>query len=182
MNKSFSFILLFAVCFFSCKKKTEDVVKDATENCEKINKQLKDYTSKRVDDIGSRALGAITGYYRDEEVRKIIAEHYTDTNRVFDEYYFDDGMLIFVMEQNFIYNRPQSYTEEKAIANKDSVWYDDRKSRLEISRFYLHKNKLVKWILPGNKELPPATIEFINKESEIWAETLLLIKELKEQP
>ena len=182
MTKYFLPILLLIVCIFSCKKKPEDVVKDANKNCEKINKQLTDYTSKQVDDLGSRAAGSITGYYREQEVRKIISEHYTDTNRVFDEYYFDDGMLIFVLEQNFIYNRPRSYTEEKARANNDSVWYDDKKSRLEISRFYLNKNKLVKWILPGNKEVPPATAAFIDKESAIWAETVLLIKELKEQP
>jgi len=157
------------------------VVTDVNKTRDKINKQLKDYTSKRVNDLSSKALGSIMGYYREAEVRKIYAEHYTDTNRVFDEYYFDDGMLIYVLEQNFKYNRPNTLTEEKAKANHDSVWYDDKKTKMEITRFYLNKNKLVKWILPGGKEVPPASAEFIDKEPMLWAQAALLIKELKEE-
>ena len=174
-------VLLLVVFFSSCKKKPEDVVTDVNKTCEKINKRLKDNTSKRVDDLSSKAPGSITGYYREAEVRKVYAEHYTDTNRVFDEYYFDDGMLIFVMEQNFKYNKPNTYTEERAKANNDSVWYDDKKTRLEVTRFYLNKNSLVKWTLPGNKEVLPSSSEFIEKEPMLWAEAALLIKELKEE-
>ena len=181
MSKYLFSILLLIGLFPSCKKKPEDVVKDVNKTSDKINKQLKDYKSKRVDDLSSKALGSITGYYRDAEVRKIYAEHFTDTNRVFDEYYFDDGMLILVLEQNFRYNCSDTLTEEKARANHDSVWYDDKKTRLEITRFYLNKNKLVKWILPGGKEMSPTSTEFIEREPMLWAQAALLIKELKEE-
>ncbi len=82
---------------------------------------------------------------------------------------------------NFKYNRPDTLTEEKAKANHDSVWYDDKKTKMEITRFYLNKNKLVKWILPGGKEVSPVSAEFIDKEPMLWAEAALLIKELKEE-
>ena len=164
MSKYLIPIVFFILGVSSCKKKPEDVVTDVNKTTAKINKQLKGYTSKSVDDLSSKAQGSITGYYREAEVRKVYAEHYTDTNRVFDEYYFDDGMLIYVLEQDFRYNRPDTLTEEKAKANNDSVWYDDKKTKLEITRFYLNKNKLVKWIQPDGEEVPPASTEFIDKE------------------
>lgn len=181
MRKILSLFLLLLICVFSCKKKEADVVADVKKKQQEINRKLKDYTQKHVDDITSPGGGNITGYYRDDEIKKILAEHYTDTNRAFTEYYFDDGMLILVLKQNYIYNKPVFYTEEKAKAFHDSVWYDDKKTRLETSSFYFNKNKLVKWAGPGNKYIPANTTAFINEESELWAETVILIKELKEQ-
>ncbi len=182
MIKNILYITLILItCLSACKKKQGDVVASALKISEEINKKLKDYTQKHVDDITSRASGTITGYYRDDEVKKIYAEHFTDTCRTFTEYYFDEGYLIYILRQDFKYNRPARYTEEKAKANGDSVWYDDKKTRLEISKFYFGDNKLVKWISPDSKEVDSKSIQFINKESGLWAETIVLMKELKEQ-
>lgn len=178
--KKLLILLLSVICFSSCKKTNEEVVASANKKHEEINQKLKDYEQKRVDDLTSLGKGYITGYFRDEEVKKIIAENYTDTFRSFSEYYFDDGMLILVLKQKFIYNKSVKYTEEVALANNDSNWYDDKKTVMEESRFYLSKNKLVKWFTPENKEVPAATTEFINKEQGIWAEAAILLKQLKE--
>ena len=179
MKKSVLIALLFLACISSCKRKPEDVVADASKKYAAINEKLKDYTYKRVDDITAPGAGTITGYYREEEVKKVYGEHYTDTARTFTEYYFDDGMLIYIMKQDFKYNRPASYTEEKAKAQNDSVWYDDKKTRMEVTRFYFDKNKLVKWIAPGNHDVSRTEGDFLDMESRLWAETVILIKELK---
>ncbi len=181
MNKALTILLLATALFTSCKKKPEDAVANAMKHYTEINNKQKDYTVKRVDDITSAAIGTITGYYRDEEVKKIVSEYFTDTSRTFTEYYFDDGMLIFILKQSFVYNRPRTYTEEKARAQGDSVWYDDKKTRLDISRFFFANNKLVKWFGPDNKEVSNKSWAFTNKETTLWAETIVLIKELKEQ-
>jgi len=157
-------------------------VANAIKRYETINNKLGDYKPKTVDDITSRAAGTITGYYREEELKKMHSEHFTDTNRVFTDYYFDDGMLVFIQQQDYVYNKPNTYTEEKAKANNDSIWYDDKKTKLDISSFYFYKNKLVKWVKPGGNEVAPATADFIDKESVLWGETVILIKELKETP
>ena len=180
MSKYLPFFFFFFV-FSSCKNKPEDILADIKKKYTGINNKLKDYTPKRVDDITSAAGGSISGFYRDDEVKKIISEHFTDTCRTFTEYYFDDGMIIFILKQNFVYNCPVFYSQEMARAKNDSVWYDDKKTRLEITRYYFNKNKLLKWVMPGNTEVDPKTAEFIDKESELWAETVILIKELKEQ-
>ncbi len=181
MRKYITLVLLSFICITSCKKKQEDVMADIKKNVNQINNKLKDYTLKQVDDIVSPGGGSISGYYRDDEIKKIIAQRFTDTNRIFTDYYFDDGMLIFIVEQKFVYNLPASYTEAKAIALGDSVWYDDKKTKMEVSRFYLHENKLIKWIDKDNSNRAVNNEAFTNKQSELWAHAAVLIKELKEQ-
>ena len=161
MSKFLSLLLLVVIGFSSCKEKQEDAVANSKKRVEAVNNKLADYKSKTIDDITSRTAGTITGYYREEELKKMHAEHFSDTNRVFTDYYFDDGMLVFIQQQDFVYNKPNTYTEEKAKANNDSVWYDDKKTKLGISSFYFYKNKLVKWVMPGGNEVAPATADFI---------------------
>jgi hypothetical protein len=181
MRNFFIVALLLVFGLSSCEQNPAETLPDIKKKYEKINDNLNDLTLKQVDDITSAGGGNISGYYKGKEIKKINWQHFTDTNRTFTEYYFDDGMLIFALEQNFVYNRPVTYTEEKARANNDTIWYDDKKTKLENSRFYFKKNKLIKWVAPGNKEMPAKTVEFTNKESELWAKAALLIKQLKEQ-
>jgi len=181
MKNAWIILLITIVSAPACNKKPENIVAGVMKHYEEINRKQKDYKVKRVDDITSAASGTITGYYRDDEVKKIVAEHFSDTCRTFTEYYFDDGMLIFILRQNFVYNKPISYTEEKATALGDSVWYDDKKTRLDISRFFFSSNKLEKWYTPDGKEVPKKTWAFTNRETALWAETIVLMKELKEQ-
>ena len=181
MRKFSMLLFIMFASFASCKKKPENIIADIMKHYKAINDKQKDYTVKHVDDITSAASGTITGYYRDDELKKIVAEHFTDSSRTFTEYYFDDGMLIFIFRQNFVYNCPMSYTEEKARAKGDSVWYDDKKTRLDIDKFYFNLNKMIRWVGPDDKEIHPQSTRFINKEPELWAETIVLMKELKEQ-
>ncbi|MCW3123869.1 MAG: hypothetical protein JWQ38_3361 [Flavipsychrobacter sp.] len=181
MRASLIILLLSVIGFASCKKKQEDVLAGIKKHTAEINNKLKDYTLKKVDDITSPGGGHISGYYRDDEIKKITAQHFSDSNRVFTDYYFDEGMLIFVLQQDFIYNRHATYTEEVARAAGDSVWYDDKKTRMEVSRFYLNENKLIKWIDAQNADVAVNSPFFPNKQSELWAQAAVLIKELKEQ-
>jgi hypothetical protein len=174
-------VLLYVSVFcFSCKKNSGDAIAEIQKNCTKINSKLTGNTRRQVDDLTSAGTGTISGYYDDDEIKKISAQHYTDTCRTFTDYYFDDGMLIFILKQNYVYNRPRTYTEEVAKANNDTTWYDDKRTKLEVSRFYFDKNKLIKWINPDKKEVTVYSPEFINKQSELWAETAILMKQLKE--
>lgn len=176
----FVFFLLLG-CFTSCKQRQEDILAGIKKNVTKIDDNLRKYTRKEVDDLTSRVPGNVTGYYRDNEVKRVDASRFTDTNRKFTQYYFDDGMLIYAIEENYTYNKPMSYTEDVARANKDSVWYDDKKTTMQLNRYYFRKNKLIKWINANDVDMPVNDIDFINKESLIWAEAAILLKELKEQ-
>jgi hypothetical protein len=180
MKKFPALFLIFFTCFFSCKKKMDDVLTGIQKNCIEINKSLDKLTKKQAEDIISSSHGNITGYYNDDEVKKIYSANYTDTTRTFSTFYFDDGMLIFAEEQNFIYNRPVKYTEEVAKAHNDTVWYDDKKTRLVINHYYFYKDRLIRWTA-DNIEVPASAQAFKAREPIIWAQSALLIKELKEE-
>jgi len=175
-----SVFLLFIIFFSSCKKKEGDVIADIQKTSAEINKKLKKYTVKHTDDLTTRDGGSITGYYRDDEAKKIYTEHFADNGRTFSEYYFDDGLMIQIVKQEFTYNRPRSYTEEKARKDNDSEWYDDKKTKMEIYHYYFSKNKLIKWTGNDNNVITVSSANFTDKESELWAETVILLKELKE--
>ncbi|MES2701676.1 MAG: hypothetical protein V4649_03505 [Bacteroidota bacterium] len=174
-------VILLIASFSACKKKHEDSIVDIKKKFNTINSKLSDYTRRQVDDLTTKAGGTITGYYRDEEVKKIYSERFTDKDRAFTEYYFDDGMLIYVLKQEYVYNRPTYYNEEMAKQNADSVWYDDKKTRLDISRFYLSDHKLIKWIGPAGMDVAVNDPKFHQKQEELLAETIIMLKQLNEQ-
>ena len=180
MNRIIICFLLSLVCFTACKKKHEISVKEIKQTVVKINSKLNDYTKHQVDDLTSKEGGDITGYYRDEEVKKIYAQRFGTNSRVFTEYYFDDGLLIYILKQEYLYNKPNNYTEAVAKAKGDSVWYDDRKTKLEVSRYFFNDNIMIKWVNSGGVDMPVNTPEFLEKQSSLWAETIILLKQLKE--
>lgn len=174
-------LLIFSLCFIACNDKLPaDIINNVNKTSKEINDKLKDYTLKTVDDITQAGGGTINGYYKDEEVKKVIAEQYADTCRTFTEYYFDDGMLIYAREQNFIYNKPISYTEQVARERGDSVWYDDKLTRLETSKYYFNENNMIRWVDTDGSDVRAQLPEFTDKQSEIWARAVLLLKQLKE--
>ena len=181
MNKYAALLCFSLLCFAACKQKPDDVIASANKKVAAINKKLPDYKQKVVDDITSPTKGNITGYYRDDEVKKVYAEHFSDTDRIFASYYFDDGMLIYAEEQDYKYNCSNKITPEIAAANHDSVYYDDKKTRLLVSRYYFDKNKLIKWEPPVVNGKPAPTGDLIAKESLLWAQTLVLLKQLKDE-
>lgn len=147
---------------------------------EKINTKLKDYSMRKVDDLVVEGTGVVTGYFRDEEVKKVLTERYGTESRMFTEYYFDDGELIYVLQQEYVYNKPNTYTEEVAKFQGDSVWYDDTKTKLEINKYYLSDNKLIKWTGPSDNDVPVNIADFTRKEPLVLAEALMALKKLKD--
>ncbi len=183
MKKLIAFLLLATVALTACKKKQEDILADIKKNTTKIDEKLKDWNRRQVTDLAPRKdakmNGVITGYFRDEEVKKIEHQQFSDSFRVFADYYFDDGFLIYMVRQLYTYNAPASYTQDIALAAHDSNWYDDAKTTLQTSRFYFHKNKLIKWKDVNNEEVSPDDMVFQDRESAIWAEAAVLIRQLK---
>ncbi len=179
MKKILTVLLISILGFGACKQKQENVLAGIKEKQEKINNTLNKYTVRQVDDLISKERGVITGYFRDEEAKKVSTQHFGTGKRSYIDYYFDDGMLILVESHDFVYNRPNTYTEEVAVAKGDSVWYDDKKTVLETNYYYFSDNKLIKWTGPSEKDVPVNIANFSQKEPEIIAHALLALKQLK---
>ncbi len=179
MKKLITIVIVFGLFISACKKNQKEIIDSIRKEVAATNDELKEYTMRQVDDIVSPENGAITGYYRDDEVRKILTQHFGEKSRNFISYYFDDGMLIFVESRDYIYNLPTTYTEEVAKSMGDSMWYDDSKTMLDINKYYFSENKLIKWTGADTSDVPVNIAEFTEKEPVLLAGALLAIKQLK---
>lgn len=181
MRRIISFLFIIVIAFTACKKKQENILASIRETRTEIDAKLKDYTYRRVDDMVTEGQGVISGYFRDDEAKKMITERYVKDRRTFTEYYFDDGMLIYVVSQDFIYNKPNTYTEEVARFQNDTEWYDDSKTKLEINKYYFNDNKLIKWTGPSSADVAVNGTDFTEQEPLILARAVLALKHLKEE-
>jgi len=181
MKRLLLLLFIAITSFTACKKKQENILASIAQKRDKINSKLKDYTLRKADDIVTNGQGVITGYFRDEEAKKITTEIYAPERRTYTDYYFDDGMLIYVICQDFIYNKPNTYTEQLAKWHNDTEWYDDTKTRLEINKYYFNDNKLIKWTGPSSTDIPVNIADFTRKEPILMAQALVALKQLKEE-
>ncbi len=180
MRKVITLFLIILLGMFSCKENSGEI-KDILEKCREIDKDSKDYTLKIMDGFPNPENNTIKGYYKGKDPSLLVIESYRDTCRIFTHIYFNANEIICAVEQKFVYNKPNTYTEEIAKAQNDSVWYDDKKTILKTGSMYFKENKLNKWLTNDNAEIPSSSSLFANKQDEIIEEALLAIKMFKEK-
>lgn len=178
-NITITVMLLCGLLLGACKHKSKDIVADAKVERTRIDKQLNDYTLRQAEDVISKDKGALRGYFDGDQPKKVISQSFGERNRTFRNYYFAEGMLILVDEQVYVYNMPNTYTEDVARAQGDSVWYDDSKTVVEHNRYYLDDNRLVKWVGTDGADIAVNTTQFVKKQPELLANALYALKQLK---
>jgi hypothetical protein len=170
---------LIIVAGAGCKKKHADLIAGIKTEKASINEHLKDYELIETQDAISKETGALTGYFDGKQPYKMSSQHFGEKRRLFRDFYFDEGMLIFVEEQLYLYNKPNTYTEDVAKAAGDSVWYDDSKTELVVNNYYFDDNKLVKWTTKNGRDIPTNGTEFKDAQTEILKQAILVLKQLK---
>ena len=158
--------LLITLAFSSC---SEDDTTGTEKRCREIHQNLGAYKQKTLDYSGvTDQGGSISGYF--DGGKLIMASVITlgETERGTDEYFFDGENLICVQKQRFIYNRPTYMTEERALKDGDSTWYDDKKTIMKQSYFYFYEDRMVKWIDENKRSIPET-----DRKYEFRATTLL---------
>lgn len=61
-------------------------------------------------------------------------------------YYFEDGDLAAVIQNEYVYNKPTYITRERAMEDGENEWFDERKTVKKTNSFYFYNNRMVKWI------------------------------------
>jgi hypothetical protein len=84
--------------------------------------------------------GSVKAYKHNNEIIKIVYSVYGEMGKATDEYYFENGKLIFVFTQEFQYNMPM-YMEESKI------------SKTIENRYYFYNEKLFLWLDPDKNEI-----------------------------
>ena len=90
--------------------------------------------------------GQVIAYYDNDELKLIEVIWLGETGKKIIEYYLHNGQLIYSLEQDFDYNRPIYWNEEKAQENGDNEVFDPDKTTVKENRYYFQSEKLFLWL------------------------------------
>ena len=111
--------------------------------------------------------GGVAKAYRDVkgELRLIKVELYGESGKMFEEYYYQNGLLIFVYSEDHRYNVPFYITPEKA-KEIGSEPFDSQKTKIVENRYYFDNMKMIRWLNTGNKQVNATSKDFKETEKE----------------
>ncbi|MGV0918897.1 hypothetical protein ACTS94_00710 [Empedobacter falsenii] len=116
------------------KVKSEEI-KTIKANFSRIN-SIKNWTKiKEVETDDSTEGGFINYYFLNDKLEKIVVRKFGESGQYLAEYYLLNDKLSFVFEQDTTYNFPLYWKE-----------FDDKKSKIEESRYYFEDRKLIHFI------------------------------------
>jgi hypothetical protein len=135
------------------RAQTTDPTQSVRQQYAAINRHVARYRKVRKELSGFSAEGGkLIAYFDGPAIVKIANTYYGESGKADEEYYYQDGKLIFVHRKDSTYSRPLS---GKVI-------------RTSENRFYFHNDELIKWIDENGKEVSPGA-EFKKEQDESLA-------------
>lgn len=135
------------------RAQTRDPTQSIRQQYAAINKRAARYKKVQKELSGfSTEGGALVAYFDGPAVVKIAAIYYGESGRANEEYYYQNGKLIFVYRKDFTYDKPLS---GRVVNTKDN-------------RFYFQNDRLIRWINENGKEVSPGP-EYQKEQDEYLA-------------
>ncbi len=107
--------------------------------------------------------------YRDGKgnIRLVKVKLYFESGNLLEEFYYENGILIFAFYQWHQFNVPYNITPElaKEIGFEDS--FNPKKTKIKENRYYFDKAKMIRWLNESNKEVEKNSKEFKETEKEV---------------
>jgi hypothetical protein len=115
---------------------TESIIQHIRKEYTRINSDSSRWRKESKDIMGASTEGGeMVLYYNGKDLEKVVTNFYGETGRAHDEYYFQQGKLLFAYEVTKYYDRPMS----------------GKVVRTEADRYYFYNQKLIRWINPAGK-------------------------------
>lgn len=134
-------------------KSEKEIVSDIREKFAAINSNIESYKKVTGDMMSESSEGSsVEGYYKGDELRKLVVEFYGHLGRLKEEYYFWNNKIFFVYTQLFSYNVSITMKECKV-------------DHIDQNRYYFYNDKLVRWLDPKKEKVDNS--KFNQKEIEI---------------
>jgi hypothetical protein len=129
---------------------TADPVQSIRQRYATINQRVARYKKIRKELSGFSAEGGqLIAYLDGPAIVKIAATYYGEGGRADEEYYYQDGKLIFVYRMDSTYSRPLS---GKVIRRSEN-------------RFYFQNDRLIKWLDENSKAVSDGE-EYLKQQAE----------------
>jgi hypothetical protein len=94
--------------------------------------------------------GELVAYFHGPSIMKMVATYFGESGKASEEFYFWNGMLIFVLRTDFRYDKPLS----------------GKVARKTEDRFYFSNDKLIRWVDESGKEVASERAEYAEKQKE----------------
>jgi hypothetical protein len=116
-----------------------------------INKGVRKYKKVKRDLSGYSAEGGeLVAYLDGPKIVKIVVNHYGESGKAVEEYYYWDDRLIFIFRKDSGYDKPGS----------------GKVVRTAESRYYFNNDRLIRWIDENAKQVAQDSSEYLEKEKD----------------
>ncbi|MBC8031949.1 MAG: hypothetical protein H7Z16_17835 [Pyrinomonadaceae bacterium] len=146
-----SLFLLHGGNSLSSTPQPADPIQSIRQQYATINKGTRRYRKVKKELSGfSLEGGEMTAYFSGPAIVKIVANHFGESGRAVEEYYYSKGKLIFAFRKDYRYDRPMS---GKVVSTQEN-------------RFYFQNDRLISWVNEDGRQVATATDEFKQKQDE----------------
>lgn len=129
----------------------EDPIATIRAQFASINKSAGKYKKVKKELTGfSLEGGELVAYFDGAKLMKIVANHYGESGKGLDEFYYWDDQLIFIYRKDSTYDRPGS---GKVVRTREN-------------RFYFNNGRLIRWIGEDGQQVAAGSEEYVEKEKD----------------
>ena len=144
LKKSILVVLSGVFLLSSC---SEDDITGTLKQMKTTDANTGKYKAKTIDMPAQKDEGGSVTFYTDAgELVLTTDTAYTQSGTSSARYYFDDGDLVSVIQNEYTYNQPVYMTRERAMQDGEKEWHDDTKTTKKTNSYYFYNGRMVKWI------------------------------------
>lgn len=145
-----------------------------------IRNALPQLKTETVELSGYSTEGGEAKAFRDGKgnIRLVKVELFFESGKVFEEFYYENGALIFVLYTKHRYNVPFFVTPETAKEIGGEA-FDPKKTTVTEDRYYFNKAKMIQWLDEKKNRVSPQGKEFKDAEKEILETSNEMLSQFK---
>ena len=153
MRQTIILILILLINNFLFAQNKDSLVNDIQIKYTEIRANLSSYDTTMIE-IWEESTegGKTTAYYDNGDLKLIEVVWFGEMGKRQIDYYFWNGILIYVFDLDFEYNRPIYWNKKTAKEDCDNEVFDYKKTIVKEDRYYFINEKLFLWLDNDKKE------------------------------
>jgi hypothetical protein len=164
-----SLIAIGILIFSNFSQADDSAINSIRNEYQLIQQSLPTFKTETVELEDYALEGADAKAYRDKtgNIRLIKADLFHESGKEFNNFYYQNGKLIFALYITHRYNQHTGITPE--IAKREGIdhAYDPKKTLITEDRYYFSNNRMVRWIDENKKEVSLDSKEFKDNEEGV---------------
>ena len=168
MRKLNLFGVLMLFLFSYAGAATDTRIADIRKEYQATRNALPAYTQESVELTDYSTEGGVAKAFRDAKgnIRLIRVELYGESGKLFEEYYYRNGVLIFVFYEHHRYNVPFNVSQEAA-KEIGIEPFDPKKTKITEDRYYFDNGTMIKWLDEEKKDVEIKSKEFRDAAKQV---------------